>query len=176
MKITGSYTFHGPKDKVWPLIYDPAALMELIPGCERLEQVSSNEYRGRMQVRFPGVTGSYNTYVKILERRAPHSSRFQGEVDGPAGSIKGTASFQLDDLENQQTVITYEGQAMISGALSKLSPRFVEGIAQTLLKQGLAALETQVQSQAAAPFPAAEAGPSSFWGRLIERVKRWNRA
>jgi hypothetical protein len=36
---------------------------------------------------------------------------------------------------------------MITGALAKLSPRFVEGVAQTLIKLGLANLNKQLQAQ-----------------------------
>jgi carbon monoxide dehydrogenase subunit G len=178
MKIAGSYTLTGPREKIWPLIYDPAALMNLIPGCEQLEQINPTEYRGKMQLRFPGVAGVYHTYVKILERDEPHFSRFEGEVNGPAGSVKGTASFELKDAEERQTVISYQGQAMITGALAKLSPRFVEGVAQTLLKQGLAALDQQVQQQAAVTPVVVKTAPHSFIRRLIHQIKilLWNRA
>jgi carbon monoxide dehydrogenase subunit G len=173
MKIAGNYILHGPREKVWPLIYDPASLVSLIPGCEKLEQVSPDEYRGQMQLRFPAVSGVYHTYVKILERREPAYSRFEGEVDGPAGRIQGTASFELAETENSQTSLSYTGQAMITGSLAKLSPRFIEGIAQTLLKQGLAQLDQQLQAQTSATLPATndEDRPASFWTRFISKLK-----
>lgn len=173
MKITGAYILHGPRERVWPLIYDPASLVSLIPGCEKLEQVSPDEYRGQMQLHFPAVSGVYHTYVKILERREPDYSRFEGEVDGPAGRIKGTASFELAEIENSCTNLSYTGQAMITGSLAKLSPRFIEGIAQTLLKQGLAQLDRQVQAQASAPLPAADDQdrPASILARFSSWLK-----
>jgi hypothetical protein len=39
---------------------------------------------------------------------------------------------------------------MITGALAKLSPRFVEGVAQTLINLGLANLNKQLRAQLAA--------------------------
>jgi len=144
MKVAGSYKFDGSRESIWPLIYDPASLVSLIPGCDQIEQVNSDEYRGQVHVRLPAVAGTYTTFVKLIERNEPHYCRFEGEVNGSAGSIKGVASFKLEAVDSQ-TVMEYEGQAMISGPLAKLDSRFVEGIVQTLLKQGLAKLNKQIR-------------------------------
>ena len=145
MKITNQYTFAAPRERIWPLIYDPASLAGLIPGCEKLEQVSVDEYRGQIQLKLPAVIGTYQTYVKLLERDEPSHCLFEGEVSGSPGSIKGTASFNLQAINEQETLMTYEGQAVISGPLGQLNSRFIEGIANTLIKQGLAKLNQQAQ-------------------------------
>lgn len=146
MKIANQYTFAAPRERIWPLIYDPAALAGLIPGCEKLEQVSPDEYRGQIQLRLPAVVGTYQTYVRLLERQEPSYCLFEGEVQGAPGSIKGTASFSLKEMTEQETLMTYEGQAVISGPLGQLNSRFIEGIANTLIKQGLAKLNQQAQT------------------------------
>jgi hypothetical protein len=145
MKITNHYTLTAPRERIWPLIYDPAALIGLIPGCEKLEQVSPDEYQGQIQLRLPAVVGTYQTYVKLLKREEPSYCLFEGEVHGAPGSIKGTASFSLQAVNEQETLMTYEGQAVISGPLGQLNSRFIEGIANTLIKQGLAKLNQQAK-------------------------------
>ena len=144
MKVAGSYILDGTREYIWPLIHDPASLVTFIPGCEQLEQISSDEYRGQVRIRLPAVGGAYTTYVKLIERDEPNYCCFAGEVNGSAGSVSGTASFRLKAMD-AQTLLEYEGQALISGPLARLDSRFVEGIAQTLIKQGLAKLNEQVQ-------------------------------
>ncbi|MBI1879737.1 MAG: carbon monoxide dehydrogenase subunit G [Chloroflexi bacterium] len=146
MKIANHYTFTAPRERIWPLIHDPATLVGLIPGCEKLEQVSPDEYRGQIQLRLPAVVGIYQTYVKLLERQEPSYCLFAGEVQGSAGSIKGTASFSLQAINEQESLMAYEGQAVISGPLGQLNSHFIEGIANTLIKQGLAKLNQQAQT------------------------------
>jgi len=146
MKISGSYTFDGPRETIWSRIYDPASLVRLIPGCEQLEQISPDEYRGQLQLKIPAVAGTYSTYVKILERAEPRYCHLEGEVDGSAGSIRGSASFDLNP-EDSRTILNYEGQALISGPLAKLDSRFIAGLVQTLIKQGLAKLNKEVQAE-----------------------------
>ncbi|MCQ3972905.1 MAG: hypothetical protein DPW09_05575 [Anaerolineae bacterium] len=145
MKIANHYTFTVPRERIWPLIYDPAALAGLIPGCEKLEQVSPDEYRGQIQLRLPAVVGTYQTYVKLVEREEPNYCLFEGEVSGAPGSVKGTASFKLESISEAETLMTYEGQGVISGPLGQLNSRFIEGIANTLIKQGLHKLNQQAQ-------------------------------
>ena len=147
MKIASHYTFTAPRERIWPLIYDPVVLAGLVPGCERLEQVSPDEYRGQIQLRLPAVVGTYQTYVKLLERKEPGYCLFAGEVTGSPGTIKGTASFRLQALNEHETLMAYEGQAVISGPLGQLDSRFIEGIASTLIKQGLGKLNQQAQVQ-----------------------------
>lgn len=147
MKISGSYTFDGPREIIWSRIYDPASLVRLIPGCEKIEQVNPDEYRGRVQIRMPAVAGTYSTYVRVIEQDEPRHCYLEGEVYGSAGSIRGGASFELNS-EDSQTILTYEGQALITGPLAKLDSRFIVGLVQTLIKQGLGKLNKEVQDEA----------------------------
>jgi carbon monoxide dehydrogenase subunit G len=49
--------------------------------------------------------------------------------------------------EHDKSLIEYQAKGLITGALAKLSPRFIEGVAQTLIKLGLANLNKQLQAQ-----------------------------
>ena len=144
MKVAGHYMLDAPPGRVWPVIHDPTSLVRLIPGCEKLEQIGPAEYRGQMQLRLAAVAGKYETRVKLLESGEPYLTGFEGEVSGPAGSIRGSASFRLLPAEDK-TLLEYEGQGMIAGALATMNGRFVEGVARSLINQGLATLNKQLK-------------------------------
>lgn len=146
MHVSGKYTFNAARPRVWSAIYNVKALLEIIPGCQQMEQVSDTEYRGQIQMRLPAVVGTYHTYMKRVEFEAPRYSRFEGEVDGTLGTIKGWAAFWLTG-EGEQTVMEYEGQGLITGSLAMLNSRFVEGLAKSLIEQGLTRLNQQLQNQ-----------------------------
>ncbi len=150
IKIVGSYQLEAPIDKVWPHIFDPQSLMSLIPGCQQLQQVGPDEYRGQIQVGVAAVSGTYESYVRLLRREPPHQCCFAGEISGSTGTIKGEASFTLKEVQQGNSCIEYEAEGMITGALAKLSPRFVEGVARTLINLGLANLNKQLRAQPAA--------------------------
>lgn len=147
MQIMGSYRLEASIDKVWPRIFDPQSLMSLIPGCQQLQQVGPDEYRGQILVGVAAVRGTYDTRVKVSQHDPPHSCRFEGEVSGSTGIIKGEASFMLKEVDKHNSLIEYEAKAMVTGALARLSPRFLEGVAKTLINLGLANLNRQLQAQ-----------------------------
>ena len=150
VEIVGSYELEASIDEVWPRIFDPTSLMSLIPGCQQLEQVGPDEYQGQIQVGVAAVSGIYESYVRVVEREPPHKCRFEGEVSGATGTIKGDASFTLKEVNEHNSLIEYQAKGMITGALAKLSPRFVEGVSQTLIKLGLATLNRGLRAQAVA--------------------------
>jgi uncharacterized protein len=165
MKITGTYTLNAPRDRAWPIIFDPVQLMGLIPGCDRIEADGPDSYRGAITLRLPAVSGTYRTAIKILERREPEFCRLNGEAAGPGGSVRGEAAFNLR-AANGGTLVEYEGDAIISGPLGGMNPRFIEGVAQQLIKQGLARLDAQAVAAMTAEAGARGLQPG-LWARLV---------
>ena len=165
MKVNGSYTLDATHVEVWPHIFDPAELASLIPGCQRLEQVSPDEYHGTFMMWLSAISGAYETTVRVLEREEPARCRFEGEVTGPTGRVTGTATFWLAE-NNDQTLLTYEAQGILSGALGTDRPRFVEGVAKTLINQGLDKLNRDLQAERAAATGSVQpASPATPWQR-----------
>jgi len=144
--IRGKHVFSAPSDLIWSHIFEPTSLAKLIPGCQELMQVSPDEYHGVIRVGIAAVSGTYRTRVKIREQRHPKYCLFDGEIDGPTGSLKGTVTFTLRELENHHTELSYEAQALISGALATLSGRLIESIACSLVNQSLARFDQELQA------------------------------
>jgi carbon monoxide dehydrogenase subunit G len=160
MKIAGQSTLDAAVESIWPLIFDSRTLLELLPGCEQVEQVAPDEYRGRMTLRIPAIAGTYETWVKVLKYEAPSFCQIQGEATGSGGSVRGQASFTLKP-DAQQTRIEYQGDAQIGGPLAGMNPRFAEGVAQMLIRQGLARLPELARAREAASQTTPSAAPAA---------------
>ena len=63
----------------------------------------------------------------------------EGRVEGRVGTIAGRATFQLAD-DGPRTIVEYAGSATVSGPLASLDSRFIEGLARSLVNDGLARL------------------------------------
>ena len=149
MNIRGSRTLDAPRDAVFAAICDPDTLLGVIPGCREIEKVGDTEYRGQISLRLPGVVGTYRTVVRLVEADAPGFGRLEGEVVGTLGSIKGEASFHLTAVDGGTTV-EYDGRAVIDGPLARLDSRFIEGLAGSLINQGLGNLNSRLQGDPSA--------------------------
>ena len=148
MKIRGSRTVDAARRAVFDAICDPTTLLGIIPGCREIERVDDVEYRGLISLRLPGMVGNYRTVVRLVQTDPPSFGRLDGEVIGALGSIKGSAAFRLKEVDGRTTV-DYEGQAAIGGPLARLDSRFVEGLAGSLINQGLGTLESRLQGEPA---------------------------
>jgi hypothetical protein len=172
MKITGSYMLDAPREQVWPLLFDPSTLLQAIPGCEQIEAAGPDEYHGRVNLHLAAVGGQYDTSIKMLEQVRPSHCRMSGEASGASGSVRGQAVFNLQEAE-PGTLVTYEGEAVITGPLSGMNSRFIEGVAQTLVRQSLGRLNAQLQSSNAAQLPAATTAPDQRGGRISWPRRAW---
>jgi hypothetical protein len=149
MKIAGSRSLDAPREAVFAAICDPTVLFSVIPGCREIVQASDTEYRGQISLRLPGFVGTYRTVVRLVETDPPSYGRLDGEVVGTLGSITGHASFRLAETGGGTTV-EYDGSAVIDGPLARLDGRFIEGLAGSLIDQGLDNLNARLQGDGSA--------------------------
>ena len=116
----------------------------------------------------PAIAGTYETWVKVLKYEAPSFCQIQGEATGSSGSVRGQASFTLQP-DAQRTRIEYQGDAQIGGPLAGMNPRFAEGVAQMLIRQGLARLPELAREREAAM----QTTPSAVPAVPTRGVMRW---
>jgi uncharacterized protein len=145
MNLRGSRTLAAPRPALFRAILDPDTLLGVIPGCREIELGDDGEYRGLISLRLPGIAGSYRTRVRVVEAEEPDHGELEGEVAGALGTITGRATFRLAEA-GSGTIVDYEGRATIGGPLARLDSRFVEGLARSLIDQGLDALDARLKA------------------------------
>ena len=144
MKISGQQTIEAPRARVFEAICDPHILLEVIPGCQDITQVSDNEYHALIALRLPAIVGTYDTWVKLVGAEAPVLGEMEGRMVGRAGTIAGRASFHLSEGD-EGTTVNYVGSAIIGGPLARLDSRFIEGLARSIVNEGLSRLDERLQ-------------------------------
>jgi carbon monoxide dehydrogenase subunit G len=146
VNIAGSHRFAAPRDAVFAAIRDPRTLLAVIPGAEAVEQVGPDEYEGRISLRLPGAVGVYRTHVRLVDVVEPERCGLDGRVEGTLGTISGRAAFTLVDA-GTGTSMTYEGTGAIGGPLARLDGGIAERLAQSLIGQGLSALDHRLATE-----------------------------
>lgn len=146
MNVRGGHRFGAPRRAVFDALRDPRVLLGVIPGCEAVEQVAPDEYEGRITLRLPGAVGSYRTRVRLEDVVPPERCGLDGRIEGAMGTIVGHAQFELADAE-PGTAMTYSGSGVIGGPLARLDRGFAERLAETLIGQGLAALDRRLATE-----------------------------
>ncbi len=146
MKIEGTHTFAAPRDTVFPMLLDPVVLANVLPGCEELEQVGDNEYRGILKIRVGPVQGEFNGVVTLSQINAPESYQLDVDGKGAPGFVKGNGSLQLDS-DNGSTILNYEGTAQVGGRIASVGQRLLDTTARAIIRQSLEGLDQQIHAR-----------------------------
>jgi uncharacterized protein len=150
VNVRGSHRLAAPRDRVFASIRDPRVLLAVIPGCQAVEQTGPDEYEGTIVLRLPGAVGAYRTHVRLTDVVEPERAGLVGRVEGSMGTIAGRASFSLRDRAGGGTEIDYDGTGQVGGPLARLDGRFAERLAESLITQGLRALDNRLVTEGSA--------------------------
>ena len=145
MKLAGTQTFLAPRQKVWAFLTDPHCLAKCMPGCEKLETVGENEYRGIINVGLAAVKGVYNGKLKLDEMRPPTHYKMMLDGKGKQGFIKGSGTLDLEE-PNGHTLLKYSGDVQIGGPLSNVGQRMIDGAAKMMIGQFFTAMAAEVKA------------------------------
>jgi carbon monoxide dehydrogenase subunit G len=149
MNLEGEYIFDGPREVVWELVRDPQVLATALPGTQSLEQVSENEYAGKMQVRVGPVAGVFSGRVVVSDEVPPESYVLEVEGRGAPGFAKGSGNVQLVDQGDEKTLMKYTGELQIGGKLASVGQRLIETVGKSMTRQGLESLNKALQARLA---------------------------
>jgi hypothetical protein len=146
MILSGTYTFEGPRARVWEILQDPAVLAKALPGTKTLTQVGEDRYQGVMKISVGPVNAAeFAMNVELKDKVAPE--RFAMVIDGKGGVgfTKGTATIQLDEQPGPVTVMTYSSDVQVGGRIAAVGQRLLESVGKMMTRQALEALNSELK-------------------------------
>lgn len=147
MKLEGEYVFDGPREAVWEIVRDPEVLATALPGTQSLEQVSENEYAGKMHVRIGPVSGVFAGKIVVSDEVPPESCTLSVEGRGAPGFASGTGHVQLVEHESDKTLLKYEGEMQVGGKIASVGQRLIDTASRSMIGQGLESLNQALQAR-----------------------------
>ena len=146
MRLEGTYTFEAPRQAVWEALMDPEVLAKVMPGCEKLEQLEENKYKGILNVKVGPVQGKFEGVVTITEVNPPEGYSIQVDGRGPSGFMKGVGQIRLED-QGETTLIHYGGDAQVGGRIASVGQRLLDTTAKSMSRQSLEGLHNQIKAR-----------------------------
>ena len=144
MEITGSYSIAAPRERVWNLMLDPAAIASCIPGCEQLEPDGENRYRARITLGISAIVGTYDGVVVISDKVEPESYKLSVEGQGKPGFVKGDAAISLV-AEGSATTVNVTGSVQTGGAIARMGQRLIGAAAKMMQDKFFACMRGKLE-------------------------------
>jgi carbon monoxide dehydrogenase subunit G len=146
VKLEGSYNFNAPQEAVWQALLDPEILARIMPGCERLDKIGDNEFRGVLKIRIGPMQGDFEGNVTLSDIDAPNGYRLRVNGRGPSGFMDGEGGVRLREQEGM-TTMDYEGDVQVGGRIASVGHRLLDRSARALTEQSLDQLNQQIQAR-----------------------------
>jgi carbon monoxide dehydrogenase subunit G len=127
-------------------LLDPDVLARIMPGCERLDKVGENEFRGLMKIRIGPMQGDFEGNVVLSDIDPPNGYRLRINGRGPSGFMDGEGGVRLAE-QNGATVMQYEGDVQVGGRIASVGHRLLDRSAKALTEQSLDQLSQQIQAR-----------------------------
>ncbi|HEU5108214.1 MAG TPA: carbon monoxide dehydrogenase subunit G [Micromonosporaceae bacterium] len=154
MKLSGQATLHGPVDRVYQALNDPAVLVRTIPGCEKLETVGPDAYRMTVTAGVASIKGTYVGDVRLTGQDAPHTFTMHAAGSGAPGTISADVTVRLSDGEDGTTLLAYDADAVVGGMIGGVGQRMLTGVMRKTAGEFFAAVDGVLTGdEAAAPAP-----------------------
>ena len=148
MILNGTFTFNGPRQKVWDLLQDPDVLAKALPGTERLTMSGPDRYEGVMKVSVgPMTAAKFDVTVALGNKQPPERFTMQIDGKGSVGFARGTASVALQDQADGGTAMEYTSDVQIGGRIASVGQRLIESVSRMMMRQALESLDRELQSR-----------------------------
>jgi hypothetical protein len=150
MNIVGEHVFKGPRQDVWEMFYDPNILASALPGTQKLDKVSENEYDGMINIRIGPVSGSFSGKLTVSDENPPESCTLTVDGRGAPGFAKGVGHVHFDDQGDGITMMKYTGEVQIGGTLASVGQRMIDSVSKSMIRQGFDSLDKALAAKLAA--------------------------
>jgi carbon monoxide dehydrogenase subunit G len=149
MKISGSNTVPGDRERVFALLQDPAVLTRCMPGCEGLDRVGENQYAMRMKMMLASISGKFEGKVTLADLNPPESYRLIVEGSGKIGFMKGEGLLRLTPAD-AETKVDFEGDVQVGGTIANVGQRLIETSSKMLIKRFFDKLRDEAERERSA--------------------------
>lgn len=147
MHLTGKHHFRASAKSIWDMLMDADTLARVTPGISRLEQTGSDQYKAIAEVKMGPVSGSFSGEVEVLDKSEPSVFTLRVKQNSRIGNVSADVKIFLTSVSEEETELSFDGEAKLSGLLARTGQRVLSGVANTLTRQFFSALEEEIDSK-----------------------------
>lgn len=126
------------------MLMDTDVLAQIVPAVSRLEKVAENEYKAIAEIKLGPVSGSFSGSLSLADIRENEGYTLLVKQNSKIGNADATVNMALKPVGDNQTEVSFDGNARLSGLLARTGQRVISGVATTLTKQFFENLEGAV--------------------------------
>ncbi|MDQ3732429.1 MAG: carbon monoxide dehydrogenase subunit G [Actinomycetota bacterium] len=156
MKLQGTATLHGDRERVFGALTDPAVLARCIPGCGSLELTGPDSYAMTVSAGVGAIRGRYDGQVRLTDLVRPEGYVMNASGAGGAGTVDATCRIDLV-ADGELTQLSYSADANVGGPVAGVGQRMISAVAKRMADQFFSAVDDELTGATAPLQPAGAA-------------------
>ncbi|MCB9288219.1 MAG: carbon monoxide dehydrogenase [Lewinellaceae bacterium] len=144
MHLKGTHKFHASANDLWSKLMDTGTLARITPGVSKLEEIGKDQYKAIAEVKMGPVSGSFSGNLNVQDKQEPRSFVLNIKQNSKIGNVAADVKIELQPVSDNETELSFDGKANLSGLLARTGQRVMSGVANTLSKQFFRALEEEL--------------------------------
>ena len=135
MLLNGTHTLNASPNIIWDKLMDTEILAKIVPGISKLVKLADNEFEAISEIKLGPVSGKFSGGLTLTEIQEPSTFTLNVTQNSKIGNADAEIKINLVDLGNNQTELSFDGDAKLSGLLARTGQRVLSGVANSLTKQ-----------------------------------------
>jgi carbon monoxide dehydrogenase subunit G len=148
VKVAGERDFEAPREAVWRVLNDPAAMAATMPGVESFDVHDDRHWRANVKIPLGLGTLGMTMDMEKTEEREPEFASLAIKGNGVGAIMSMTTAFNLSD-DGGRTKMDWEADVRIAGPVGSMGQRVLQPIVNQQVQHVLSALDEQVRKAAA---------------------------
>jgi uncharacterized protein len=146
VNVSGERVFDAPREIVWRVMNDPAAMAKTMPGVESFDVHDANSWTAN--VKIPLGLGGMKMKVDMnkIEERELEFAKLAVKGHGVGAMMNMETSFTLGDADGGGTSMAWSADVKIAGPVGSMGQRVLQPIVNQQVQHVLSALDAQVQA------------------------------
>lgn len=146
MRIDGKRRFEAPRERVFRALTDPHELSELMPGVERVEVKSDDEWIAVVKPPF-GAGLNLKVDMHVTDRRPPEHARLVAWGKSFGARISVETEFALAE-DGEATEMAWSAEVGLAGLLGGFGGKALEPAARQQAERTMDRLQRRLESTA----------------------------
>jgi uncharacterized protein len=144
LKVSGERTFAAPREIVWKVLNDPAAMAATIPGVESFDVQDDRRWKANVKIPLGLGTLGMTLNMEKVEQQEPELARLTCKGEGVGAMLNMTTAFRLNEDGDSHTKMDWEAEVHIAGPVGAMGQRVLQPIVNQQVQQVLNSLDKQV--------------------------------
>jgi uncharacterized protein len=145
MRVAGERSYAAPREAVWRVLNDPAAMAKTIPGVQSFDVRGAQHWLANVKIPLGLGTLGMAMEMEKSEEREPEHARLAIKGNGVGAILSMTTAFDLSD-EGGGTKMAWEADVRIAGPVGSMGQRVLQPIVNQQVQHVLNALDNEVRN------------------------------